>query len=168
MPDFARQLEEQIPRMRRYAVVLTRNGDMADDLVQSTLVRAIEKQHKFTPGSNLRAWLFTLLHNQYVNDVRRPAHRAISVDIDALSKDLVAVADPSAPRQLKELDAAIDKLPIEQRQVLLLVGLEGMAYEEVATILMVPIGTVRSRLSRGRAALRQLMGMDEDQRAVAA
>jgi RNA polymerase sigma-70 factor (ECF subfamily) len=75
---------------------------------------------------------------------------------------LVAVTDPTASRQLTELDRAIGKLPVEQRQVILMVGLEGMAYEEVATILMVPVGTVRSRLSRGRSLLRQLMGRDED------
>ena len=162
MPDFAGLLQEQIPRMRRYALSLTRNHDRADDLVQSALVRAIAKQHLFKPGTNLRAWLFTLLHNQHVNEVRRGVNQGISIDLEDASKDLVAVADTSAPRQLKELDEAIGRLPIEQRQVILLVGLEGMAYEEVAAILMVPIGTVRSRLSRGRAALRQLMGMDED------
>jgi len=168
MPDFAGLLEEQIPRMRRYAVALTRNHDRADDLVQSALVRAIAKQHLFKPGTNLRAWLFTLLHNQHVNEVRRSVNQGISIDLEDASKDLVAVADTSAPRQLKELDEAIGRLPVEQRQVILLVGLEGMAYEDVAAILMVPIGTVRSRLSRGRAALRQLMGMDEDQSAMAA
>ena len=168
MPDFAGLLQEQIPRMRRYALSLTRNHDRADDLVQSALVRAIAKQHLFKPGTNLRAWLFTLLHNQHVNEVRRSVNQGISIDLEDASKDLVAVADTSAPRQLKELDEAIGRLPIEQRQVILLVGLEGMAYEEVAAILMVPIGTVRSRLSRGRAALRQLMGMDEDQSAMAA
>ena len=168
MPDFAGLLQEQIPRMRRYALSLTRNHDRADDLVQSALVRAIAKQHLFKPGTNLRAWLFTLLHNQHVNEVRRGVNQGISIDLEDASKDLVAVADTSAPRQLKELDEAIGRLPIEQRQVILLVGLEGMAYEEVAAILMVPIGTVRSRLSRGRAALRQLMGMDEDQSAMAA
>jgi len=168
MPDFAELLEAQIPRMRRYALTLTRNHDRADDLVQTALMRAIAKQHLFQPGTNLRAWLFTLLHNQHVNEVRRSVNQGISIDLEDASKDLVAVANTSAPRQLKELDAAIGRLPIEQRQVILLVGLEGMAYEEVAAILMVPIGTVRSRLSRGRAALRQLMGMDEDQPAMAA
>ena len=168
MPDFAGLLEEQIPRMRRYALALTRNRDRADDLVQSALVRAIAKQHLFKPGTNLRAWLFTLLHNQHVNEVRRSVNQGVSINIEDASKDLVAVADTSAPRLLKELDEAIGRLPIEQRQVILLVGLEGMAYEDVAAILMVPIGTVRSRLSRGRAALRQLMEIDEDQAVMAA
>jgi len=163
MPDFAHLLEEQIPRMRRYAVALTRNRDMADDLVQATLVRAIAKQHLFKPDTNLRAWLFTLMHNQYVNEVRRATKWGKPVQIDDVSGGLAAVADTSASRQLTELDEAIGKLPVEQRQVVLMVGLEGMAYEEVASILMVPIGTVRSRLSRGRSTLRRLMGMEEEQ-----
>jgi len=163
MTDFAGLLEEQIPRLRRYAAALTRNQDKADDLVQATLVRAIAKQHLFKPDTNLRAWLFTLLHNQHVNDLRRSASQGVSIDIDDAARDLVAVADPTASRQLAELDQAIGKLPVEQREVILMVGLEAMAYEEVAAILMVPIGTVRSRLSRGRSALRQLMGMEERQ-----
>jgi RNA polymerase sigma-70 factor, ECF subfamily len=168
MTDFAGLLEEQIPRLRRYARALTRNPDKADDLVQATLVRAIAKQHLFKPDTNLRAWLFTLLHNQHVNDVRRSANQGVSINIDDAVGDLRAVTDPSASRQLTELDQAIGKLPVEQRQAILMVGLEGMAYEEVAAILMVPVGTVRSRLSRGRSTLRRLMGTEEDQPAAAA
>ena len=85
------------------------------------------------------------------------------VDVDDVTAGLVAVEDTSTRRQLGELEEAIGKVPLEQRQVILLVGLEGMSYEEVATILGVPIGTVRSRLSRGRSALRRLMGMEEEQ-----
>ena len=168
MPDFAHLLEEHIPRMRRYAVALTRDRDRADDLVQMTLVRAIEKQHLFKPDTNLRAWLFTMLHNQHVNEVRRAAKWGNPVNLDDISMSLPGVADTSAPRQLTELDEAIGKLPVEQRQAVLMVGLEGMAYEEVAAILMVPIGTVRSRLSRGRSALRRLMGTEEEQAEAAA
>jgi RNA polymerase sigma-70 factor (ECF subfamily) len=164
MPDFSRLLEEQIPRLRRYARALTRNHSCdADDLVQTTLARAIAKQHLFQPDTDLRAWLFTLLHNQHVNDIRKAVKWGNPVDVDDLAGGLVAPADTSARRQLGELDEAIGKLPIEQRQVILLVGLEGMSYEEVAAILGVPVGTVRSRLSRGRTALRRLMGMEEEQ-----
>ncbi len=165
MPDFGRLLEEQIPRLRRYARALTRNRsrDTADDLVQATLVRALAKQHLFQPDTDLRAWLFTLLHNQHVNDIRKEMKWGNSVDVDHVSGGLVAASDTSARRQLGELEEAIGKLPIEQRQVILLVGLEGMSYEEVAAILVVPVGTVRSRLSRGRSALRRLMGMEEEQ-----
>ena len=163
MPDFAHLLEEQIPRMRRYAVALTRNRDRADDLVQATLVRALDKQHLFQPGTDLRAWLFTLLHNQRVNDIRKEMKWGSPLGVDDVSGGLVSVADTSARRQLGELEEAIGKVPLEQRQVILLVGLEGMSYDEVAAILMVPVGTVRSRLSRGRTALRRLMGMEEEQ-----
>ena len=163
MTEFARLLEAQLPRLRRYARALTRDPSRADDLIQDTLVRALAKQHLYQDGTNLRAWLFTLMHNQHVNNARRNVREDNSLDVDTVAAHLVAVTDPTASRQLRELDEAIGKLTMEQRQVILLIGLEGMSYEEAATILNVPIGTVRSRLSRGREALRQLMGLDEDE-----
>ena len=167
MSEFARLLEAQLPRLRRYARALTRDPSRADDLIQDTLVRALAKQHLYQDGTNLRAWLFTLMHNQHVNDVRRNVREGDSLDVDTVAAHLVAVTDPTASRQLRELDEAIGKLAMEQRQVILLIGLEGMSYEETAAILNVPIGTVRSRLSRGREALRRLMGMEEDEAKVA-
>jgi RNA polymerase sigma-70 factor, ECF subfamily len=163
MIEFARLLEAQLPRLRRYARALTRDPSRADDLIQDTLVRALAKQHLYQDGTNLRAWLFTIMHNQHVNDVRRNVWEGNSLDVDTVAAHLVAVTDPTASRQLRELDEAIGKLAIEQRQVILLIGLEGMSYEETAAILNVPVGTVRSRLSRGREALRRLMGMEEDE-----
>ena len=163
MTEFARLLEAQLPRLRRYARALTRDPSRADDLVQDTLVRALDKQHLYQDGTNLRAWLFTLMHNQHVNNARRNVREGDSLDVDTVAAHLVAVTDPTASRQLRELDEAIGKLAMEQRQVILLIGLEGMSYEEAAAILDVPIGTVRSRLSRGREALRRLMGMEEDE-----
>ncbi len=163
MTEFARLLEAQLPRLRRYARALTRDPSRADDLVQDTLVRALDKQHLYQDGTNLRAWLFTLMHNQHVNNARRNVREDNSLDVDTVAAHLVAVTDPTASRQLRELDEAIGKLAMEQRQVILLIGLEGMSYEEAAAILDVPIGTVRSRLSRGREALRRLMGMEEDE-----
>jgi RNA polymerase sigma-70 factor, ECF subfamily len=161
MSDFHSHLEEQIPRLRRYARALTRDVNRADDLVQDTLVRALAKQHLWQEGTNLRAWLFTLMHNQHVNDVRRSNREGGNVDVDDMSSVLVANTDPTASRQLRELERALNRLPLEQRESILLVGLEGLRYDEAAVILGVPIGTVRSRLSRGREALRKLMGMDE-------
>jgi RNA polymerase sigma-70 factor (ECF subfamily) len=157
MTEFNRRLENEIPRLRRYARALTRDHDRADDLVQDTLVRAIAKRHLWQEGTDLRAWLFTLMHNQNVNTVRRSARQGVSVEVEDASSMLIANTDPSASRKLFELDRALGQLPPEQRQVILLVGLEGMAYEEAAAILTVPVGTVRSRLSRGRGSLRQLM-----------
>ena len=153
-------VEQEIPRLRRYARALTRGSDRADDLVQDTLLRALTKLHLWQPGTDIRAWLFTIMHHQYVNTVRREAREAASVDIEHISSTLVATTDPTARRQLVELDQALAKLSPEHREVLLLVGLEGMDYENVARILGVPTGTVRSRLSRGRKRLRELIGKD--------
>jgi RNA polymerase sigma-70 factor, ECF subfamily len=161
MSDFARLLEVEIPRLRRYARALTRDVTRADDLVQNCLARAIAKQHLWQPGTDLRAWLFTILHNQHVNDVRRSVHEGVHVAVEELAPVLVVHPNALATLQLRDLEAAIAKLPQEQRQVILLVGLEGMRYEEVAQILGIPVGTVRSRLSRGREQLRRLMDMDD-------
>ena len=161
MPDFHSRLEEQMPRLRRYARALTRDVNRADDLVQDTLVRALAKQHLWQVGTNLRAWLFTLMHNQHVNDVRRSNREGGNIDVDDMASVLVANTDPTSSRQLHELERALNRLPLEQRESILLVGLEGLRYDEAASILGVPIGTVRSRLSRGREALRKLMGLDE-------
>jgi RNA polymerase sigma-70 factor (ECF subfamily) len=162
MSNFARQIEAEIPRLRRYARALTRDVCRADDLVQSCLTRAVAKQHLWQPGTDLRAWLFTILHNQHVNDVRRSVREGISVAVEDVAPVLTVHSNAFAALQLRDLETAIGKLPQEQRQVILLVGLEGMRYEEVAVILGVPVGTVRSRLSRGRDQLRRLMEMGED------
>jgi RNA polymerase sigma-70 factor (ECF subfamily) len=160
MTDFHHRLEGEIPRLRRYARALTRNAVRADDLVQETLVRALHKEHLWQPGTDLRAWLFTIMHNQNVNEIRRTIRDDGTVDLENCSAILTATTDPTASRQLRELDHALAQLPEEQRQVILLVGLEGTSYEEAAAILDVPIGTIRSRLSRGRESLRNLMDMD--------
>jgi RNA polymerase sigma-70 factor, ECF subfamily len=158
MSHFPSLVEHEIPRLRRYARALTRAADRADDLVQDTLVRALTKGHLWQPGTDIRAWLFTIMHNQYVNTVRKEMRDSATVDIEQMSSTLAATTDPTAGRQLAELDRALARLPDEQREVILLVGLEGTAYESAAQIPGVPIGTVRSRLSRGRNSLRELMG----------
>lgn len=160
MSDFARLLEAEIPRLRRYARALTREESRADDLVQNCLVRALAKQHLWQAGSDLRAWLFTILHNQHVNDVRRTVREGVSVAVEDAAAVLTTRSDAIDVLQLRDLDRAIAALPVEQRRVVLLVGLEGMRYEDVAAILGIPVGTVRSRLSRGRAMLRRLMEVE--------
>src|SRR3954452_12064227 len=165
MTDFAKLLEAEIPRLRRYARALTRNVTGADDLVQSCLTRAVAKQHLWQPGTDLRAWLFTILHNQHVNEIRRAVREENNVSIDDIAPAAAVQANAMDVLALRDLEAALAKLPAEQRQVILLVGLEGLGYEEVASILRVPVGTVRSRLSRGPDQLRALMGMDAKLRA---
>jgi RNA polymerase sigma-70 factor (ECF subfamily) len=157
---FSRMLEAEIPQLRRYARALTRDVSRADDLIQSCLARAVAKQHLWQNGTNLRAWLFTILHNQHVNDIRRSVREGSNVTLEEAPE--LTVQSNAIPRlQLRDLAVALGKLPPEQRQVILLIGLEGMRYDEVAVIMGVPIGTVRSRLSRGRDQLRRLMGMEE-------
>src|SRR5712675_2534564 len=163
MNEFARLLEAEIPRLRRYARALTRDVVRADDLVQSCLTRAVAKQHLWQPGTDLRAWLFTILHNQHVNDVRRSVREGVNVAVEEMAPVLTVQSNAVAVLQLRDLEAAIARLPQEQRAVILLVGLEGMRYEEVAVVLGVPVGTIRSRLSRGREALRRLTGTAPDE-----
>ena len=166
MSEFHRLIEQQIPRLRRYARALTRNRERADDLVQDTPSRALIKEQFWQPGTNLGAWLFTIMHNQNVNNVRRAVREPGMVDME-ISATLPATTDPTASRQMFEFERALAQLPLEQRQVILLVGLEGMSYEDAAGILSVPVGTIRSRLSRGRDTLRKLLDM-EGRRSVAA
>jgi RNA polymerase sigma-70 factor (ECF subfamily) len=167
LSEFHRLIEQQIPRLRRYARALTRNRDRADDLVQDTLGRALIKEEFWQPGTNLRAWLFTIMHNQNVNNVRRDVRESGALDIEGISVALPATTDPTASRQMFELERALAQLALEQRQVILLVGLEGMSYQDAAGILVIPVGTVRSRLSRGREALRKLLDMEERPSAIA-
>jgi len=161
MGDFGKLLEAQIPRLRRYARALTRNAAIADDLMQDCLIRAVAKQHLWQPGTDLRAWLFTILHNQHVNYVRRSSREGVSVEVEQVATVLPIESNAIPSLELRDLRTALAKLPIEQRETILLVGLEGMDYEGTAKLLNVPIGTVRSRLSRGRAELRKLMGFVE-------
>jgi RNA polymerase sigma-70 factor (ECF subfamily) len=162
MADIYRRIEAEIPRLRRYARALTRDVSAADDLVQDCLARALSKVHLWQAGTDLRAWLFTILHNQYVNHVRRAVREGAAVALSETEPLLTSQPNQNKRLELRDLERAIAKLPEEQRAVLLLVGLEGMRYEEVATVLDVPVGTIRSRLSRGREMLRQLMGISED------
>ncbi len=159
--EFRSAMEEEIPRLRRSARALTRNLSTADDLVQETLMRGLLKQHLWLEGTNLRAWLFTIMHNQYVNAIRRKVREGTAVVISETETEASLSVAPSQSKrlELRDLDRALTKLPEEQRAVILLVGLDGLRYDEVAEIMGVPVGTVRSRLSRGRAELRALMGI---------
>jgi RNA polymerase sigma-70 factor, ECF subfamily len=160
--DTRRDIEAEIPRLRRYARALTRDIVVADDLVQDCLTRALGKLHLWQEGSDLRAWLFTILHNQYVNHIRRAVREGATVGLNENEPLLRRAPQQSKRLELRDLERAIAKLPGEQRVVILLVGLEGMRYEEVAAILDVPVGTIRSRLSRGREALRRLTSAAPD------
>ena len=150
----AEHLVELIPRLRRYARALVGDRASADDLVQDTLERAWAKLHLYRRGTDLRAWLFTVMHNVHVNKVR--ATRVTDTLEDELP-ELAQRASQGDALLVRDLDRAIAQLPAEQRAVLLLVTLEEMSYEEVARALGIPIGTVMSRLSRAREKLRMMM-----------
>ena len=163
MADIYSEIEAEIPRLRRYARALTRDVAAADDLVQDCLTRALGKLHLWQKGTDLRAWLFTILHNQYVNYVRRSVREGAAVGLSDGEPLLIRAPQQGQRLELRDLERAIAKLPEEQQSAILLVGLEGMRYEEVATVLGVPVGTIRSRLSRGRETLRRLVGIDPDE-----
>ena len=149
-------IEEHIPRLRRYARALTGSGAAADDLVQDTLERAWAKLHLWRAGTDLRAWLFSIMHNVHVNQVRsRQGQTLEALEDEAL--ELPVRATQQDALMVRDLERSLRQLPDEQREILLLVGLEQMSYEEVAKVLSIPLGTVMSRLARGREKLRALM-----------
>ena len=150
MADFADALALQIPRLRRYARALTRDTAWADDLVQDTLERALQRRWLFRLNTNLTAWLFTMLHRLYLNEAPR---RVPAQPIEDMPEP-VAPGDPAV--QL-DMQRALARLTPEHSAVIVLVGLEQLSYQEAAEILDVPIGTVMSRLARAREQLRRLL-----------
>ena len=151
-------IPQHIPRLRRYARALTGDRNAADDLVQDTLERALSRLHLWRQGSDLRAWLFTIMHNIYVNQTRsriRHPHEAL----DESAAEALHDREPDWA-ELRDINDALSRLPGDQRAVLLLVGLEQFTYGEAAQVLEVPLGTVMSRLSRGRERLRLILAGD--------
>lgn len=152
MDEFEALIAEQIPRLRRYARMLMRQTERADDLVQDTLERSWARRHLWRKGTDLRAWLFTIMHNLFVNHVRR---RELEVSTDELEPPVAGAHEQVLA--VRDVQHALSRLPAEYREVLLLVAVEEMSYSEVAAVLNVPLGTVMSRLSRGRERLRAIM-----------
>ncbi|GAB5428132.1 MAG: sigma-70 family RNA polymerase sigma factor [Devosia indica] len=161
MVDFLDELEACVPALRRYARALTRNIDHADDLVQDCLERAISRRGLFRPSGPMRPWLFTILVNLHRNARRSEQRRGPHLDADSLP-ELGTPAPQHSHLALAELSRAIDGLPLEQKETLLLVTLEGMAYAEAASILDIPLGTLMSRLGRARANLRLSTGETQE------
>jgi len=164
MQAFLDEMQACVPALRRYARALTRDADRADDLVQDCLERAIRKNGLFRPTGPLRAWLFRMLLNIYRNDARDRRRNHESIPLEALP------VEPSFPPPqpgriaLGELARAMTALPAEQREALLLVVIEGLSYDEAATALQIPQGTLMSRLARARAGLRALTGAGDEPR----
>jgi RNA polymerase sigma-70 factor (ECF subfamily) len=152
MTDFRRRVEATIPALRRYARALTRNADIADDLVQDTLVRALRSEHLFH-GGEIRSWLYTILTNLNRNRLRSLARRPVLSPID--DNDAPDMPGPEAGG--RDIERALASLVEDQRSALMLVVLEGLSYREVAEIQGVPIGTVMSRLARARAQIKSFL-----------
>lgn len=151
----SRAILAELPRLRRYARALVGDRAAADDLVQDTLERAWQRVGQWIPGRDLRTWLFAIMHNLRVDQLRRPTPGTTPFDEEQF--DMPTRATQTDCLEVADLDAALSRLPEEQRVVLLLVGLEEMRYAEVAATLDIPVGTVMSRLARGRDRLRQIL-----------
>ncbi|MFW5835200.1 MAG: RNA polymerase sigma factor [Pseudomonadota bacterium] len=150
-------LVTHIAGMRRYARALVGQGSEAEDLVQESLARALSRIRPWTPIRDLRSYLFTIMHNLYVDQYRARRNAPPTVDIDNVLQHPSIAPNQERRLELRDLGRALEALGEDQREVVLLVGLEGLSYAEVARILDVPIGTVMSRLSRGRVRLRELI-----------
>lgn len=156
------EIVEHLSSLRAFAVSLTRNGSAADDLVQETIVKAWKSFDSFKPGTNLRAWLFTILRNTFYSQ-RRKAKREVADSDGEMAATLSVKPHHDGHLAMADFRSAFAELPDEQREALVLVGAEGMTYEEAAETCGVAIGTIKSRVNRGRKRLAQLMEIDENE-----
>jgi len=149
----------EISRLRRYARALVGKASQADDLVQECLARALSNQSQWREGASPRKWLLTILHNVYIDEGRRQTRRPDATPLDAVPEPVSG--EHGGGIDIMEITDALGRLPEEQRQALLLVSLEGLSYAETAEVLDIPVGTVMSRVARGRERLRHdIYGVD--------
>jgi RNA polymerase sigma-70 factor (ECF subfamily) len=158
--EFRAQLLAVIPALRGFARGLCGNRELADDMAQDAMMRAWAAQASFTPGTNFRAWIFMILRNQFYTTIRRNS-RMVSWDPEVAERVLIAQAAQHDGLNLQDVQDALQKLPLEQREVLILIGANGLSYEEAAEVMGCAIGTIKSRLARGRKALSILINGTE-------
>lgn len=158
--SFKEGLIAEIPNLRAFAISLSGSMSMADDLVQGAMLRAWVHSDKFQPGTSLRAWLFTILRNIYFSNYRKRAHEVPDSEGIYASR-LIVSGDQESHLDLEDFRKGLAQLPAEQREVLILVGANGLTYEEAAEICHVEIGTIKSRLSRARSKLVELLDLDD-------
>jgi RNA polymerase sigma-70 factor, ECF subfamily len=159
-PSFKDELLAEMSSLRAFAILLSGSVSLADDLVQETLLRAWSKWDKFRPGTNFRAWLFTILRNVFYSSYRKRAHEIQDTDGVYAQRFFVVSGSQESHLDLEDFRKALAWLPMEQREVLILVGANGLTYEQAATICAVEIGTIKSRLSRARSKLAEILGLD--------
>lgn len=157
MDETAILLEHHIPALRRYAFALVRQHDAADDLVQDCLERAVGRWHLRHREGDLKAWLFAILRNQFIDTFRQKRRRGLHFAWQDVSEPPAAEASPDSSTAIRDIFAGLDALSEEQKSVVLLVGVEDLSYDEAARVLGLPVGTVMSRLSRGREKLREYL-----------
>lgn len=155
MGNFESRLEVEIPSLRRYARTLLRDAERADDLLHDCLERALSYRHLFVRSDNLHAWLFRIMRNVYLNSLRATRRRPLTIGLDEASSPAIP-AEQISRVEIAETLAAFDRLPIEQREIILMVVVEGHSYRDAARILDIPAGTVMSRMARAREQLREL------------
>lgn len=156
--ELSQLIEQEIPRLRRYGMFLARDPEKADDLVQECLVRAIDNIDKFQPGTNIRSWLMTILHNIFVNETKK--RRPMLTQDGVIERATPIEGGQEARHQMRDVQRAFEELSWQHRQIIWFICVEQMDYNEVARQLDVPVGTVRSRLCRAREHLKRLMDVD--------
>lgn len=156
--NFKESLLAAIPGLRAFAVSLTKNADRADDLVQETLVKAWDKQASFEPGTNLKAWLFTILRNEFYSQMRKRGREVQDSD-GAITARLSIHPSQDGSMDLGDFRKALELLPGDQREAIILIGASGFSYEEAAEICDCAVGTIKSRVSRARTRLQELLGV---------
>jgi RNA polymerase sigma-70 factor, ECF subfamily len=158
LPETREAMMNALPHLRAFAISLTGNVDQADDLVQEAILRGLANIEKFTPGTSMRAWLFTILRNQF-HTAYRKRRREVEDPDGVMAGRLSTAPEQSGHLDLEDLKTALAKLPLEQREALLLVAAEGLSYEETAAICGTAVGTIKSRINRARHRLAELVGV---------
>jgi len=159
LKSFKEELLEQLPNLRAFAMTLVRNSAYADDLVQDTLMKAWSKQSSFEAGSNMRAWLFTILRNEFYSQMRKSGR--VVEDAEGYFTDQMAVPpSQDGTMDMRDFKVALAKLPDDQREAIILVGASGFSYDEAAEICGTAVGTIKSRVSRARVRLQELLNVN--------
>lgn len=149
-------MANELPRLRRYALALTNDHHAADDLVQDCVERAIRKRHQWRRRGSMRSWLFRILYRLFLNEASRRSRLKSGVPLDDVAERIGRAADQDTELECADITDAMARLPANQRAAIALTAVEGLSYDQAAEVLEVPIGTLRSRLSRGREQLRRL------------
>jgi len=159
--DFRKDLIGTIPSLRAFAISLSQNTDKADDLVQETLVKAWDKQSSFQLGTNLKAWLFTILRNEFYSQMRKRGREVQDSD-GTITAGVATQPQQHGALDLKDFRAALERLPEDQREAIILIGASGFSYEEAAEICGCAVGTIKSRVSRARSRLQEILHIEDE------